>query len=92
MREGNQQFGSWLHATTPNIARKTIVCVAGYKKEVNEEPACNPSLWRNGEGEWFKPQPKVGREGDEKQQFLVAMGDHVTQETTSKVKTDKEGG
>ena len=92
MREGNQQFGSWLRVATPNIAKKTIVCVAGYEEEVNGEPACNLSPGSNGEGEWFKPQPKVGREGDEKQQFLVAMGDHVTQETTSKVKTDKEGG
>ena len=92
MREGNQQFGSWLHAATPNIAKKTIVRVAGYKDEVNGEPACNPSPRSNGEGEWFKPQPKVGREGDKKQQFPVAMGDHVMQETTSEVRTDEEGG
>ena len=66
MREGNQQFGSWLHATTPNIAKKTIVHVAGYEEEVNGEPACNPSPESNGEREWFKLQPKVGMEGDEK--------------------------
>ena len=55
MREGDQQFGSWLHAATPNIAKKTIVRVAGYEEEVNGEPACNPSPGSNGEGEWFKP-------------------------------------
>lgn len=83
LREGNQKFGSWLHAATPNIAKKTIVRVAGYEEEVNGELACNPSPGSNGEGEWFKPQPEVGGEGDEEQRFPVAMGDHVVQETTS---------
>ena len=55
MREGNQQFGSWLRVATPNIAKKTIVCVVGYEEEVNKEPACNLSLGSNGDGEWFKP-------------------------------------
>ena len=85
-------MGSWLCVATPNIAKKKIVRVAGYEEKVNGEPACNPSLGSNGEGEWFKSQPKLGREGDEKQKFPIAIGDHVIKETTSEVRTNEEGG
>ena len=31
--EAEQQFGSWLRATTPNLARKTVVWVASFEEE-----------------------------------------------------------
>ena len=43
MKEGDQQFGSWLPASTPNIAKKTLVRVAGYEKEVIKETEMNSS-------------------------------------------------
>ena len=33
--EAEQQFGLWLRATTPNLARKTVVRVAGFEEEGN---------------------------------------------------------
>ena len=30
----NQQFSSWLRASTPNLAKRTIVRVAGYEEDV----------------------------------------------------------
>ena len=37
LRETNKQFSSWLRATTPNLAKKTVVHVAGYEEEVTED-------------------------------------------------------
>ena len=37
LRESDQQFGSWLRVVTPNLAKKTVVRVAGYEAEVRED-------------------------------------------------------
>ena len=37
LRDSDQQFGSWLRAVTPNLAKKTVVRVAGYEAEVRED-------------------------------------------------------
>ncbi|XP_075645254.1 uncharacterized protein At4g02000-like [Castanea sativa] len=34
--ETEQQFGPWLRATTPNLARKTVVRVAGFEESEND--------------------------------------------------------
>lgn len=51
MKEGDQQFGSWLPASTPNIAKKTLVRVAGYEKEVIKETEMNSSGGGGGGGD-----------------------------------------
>ena len=91
-REGDQQFGSWLHAATPNLAKKTNIRVTGYEEEASEEPACNPSPRSNGDGRWFKPQTETGSEGEDEQRFQSAMGDQVVQELTPEARTEEEKG
>ena len=36
LKEGDQQFGSWIRATTPNPFRKTVIRVEGYDVEETE--------------------------------------------------------
>ena len=48
LRDGDQQFGSWLRVNTPNLAtkkkkEKRIVWVAGYKEEVSGDTKTNSS-------------------------------------------------
>ena len=48
MREIDKQFGPWLRANTPNLAKKTVIRVAGYEEEVNEDNGAAPSPeWGN---------------------------------------------
>ncbi|KAK7829774.1 hypothetical protein CFP56_028868 [Quercus suber] len=44
LKETDKQFGSWLRASTSNLAKKTVVRVAGYKEEVNEDYGAVPNL------------------------------------------------
>ena len=37
LRESDQQFGSWLRAVTLNLAKKTVVRIAGHEAEVRED-------------------------------------------------------
>ena len=43
LNEGDQQFRSWLLASTLNIVKKMLVRVAGYEKEVIKETEMNSS-------------------------------------------------
>ena len=45
--EREQQFGSWLRASTPNLAKKTVVRVAGYEETEDAKTATDPSHDRN---------------------------------------------
>ena len=48
MREIDKQFGPWLRANTPNLAKKTVIRVTGYEEEVNEDNGAAPSPeWGN---------------------------------------------
>ena len=69
MKEGDQQFGSWLPASTPNIAKKTLVRVAGYEKEVIKETEMNSSGGGGGDDgvERIGLSTKLVSEGREKQ-------------------------
>nr|POF18422.1 hypothetical protein CFP56_49380 [Quercus suber] len=49
LRETDKQFGPWLRANTSNLAKKTVVRVAGYEEEVNADNGAAPSPeWGNG--------------------------------------------
>ena len=90
LKEGDQQFGSWLRAANPNLTKKTIIRVMGYEKEVSKEPTSNPSLGSNGGRGRFKPQTETGSEGEDKQGFQSATCDQVAQELTLEVRTEEE--
>lgn len=92
MKECDQQFGSWSRASTPNLAKKTIIRVAGYVEEVSEELASNPSSGSNGDGGGFKRQTEIGSEGEDAQRFQSATGDQVAQELTPEVRIEEEKG
>ena len=47
--EKNQQFGPWLRANTPNLAKRTVFQVAGYEDEVQGEFALNSPKLRHEE-------------------------------------------
>ena len=48
-REVDKQFGPWLRANTPNLAKKSVIRVAGYEEEVNEDiGAATSPEWGNG--------------------------------------------
>lgn len=49
MKEGEQQFGSWLRVSTLNLAKKTIVRIAGYEDEGDEKIERNSSHGRTDE-------------------------------------------
>nr|POE89549.1 hypothetical protein CFP56_02270 [Quercus suber] len=36
LKEANQQFRSWIRAATPNLARKSVVWVAGFEENDSE--------------------------------------------------------
>uniref|UniRef100_A0A7N2KWI6 Uncharacterized protein n=1 Tax=Quercus lobata TaxID=97700 RepID=A0A7N2KWI6_QUELO len=38
-KTADQQFGSWLRANTPNLAKKSMVRVTGYEEEIKEDAA-----------------------------------------------------
>ena len=44
LKEGDQQFRSWLQASTPNLPKKMLVRVVGYEEEVNRENEINSSV------------------------------------------------
>ena len=69
MKEGDQQFGSWLPASTPNIAKKTLVRVASYEKEVIKEIEMNSSGGGGGDDgvERIGLSTKLVSEGREEQ-------------------------
>ena len=46
-KTADQQFGSWLRANTPNLAKKYVVRVTGYEEEIKEDAATCRSLDRN---------------------------------------------
>ena len=61
LKEVDQQFGSWLRATTPNFAKKTIVRVEGYEEGGDDhtrhesshrwtDPACHMDLETGSDG------------------------------------------
>ena len=37
MRKSDQQFELWPRVVTPNLAKKTVIQVAGYEKDVRED-------------------------------------------------------
>lgn len=47
LREVNQKFGSWMMATTPNLARKNVIKVAGFDNDDSKDE----SLKNNNETE-----------------------------------------
>ena len=40
LKEDDKQFGSWIKAMTPNLARKSVVRVAGFEEDDNETEDC----------------------------------------------------
>ena len=46
-KTANQQFGSWLEANTPNLAKKSVVRVTGYEEEIKEDAVTCRSPDRN---------------------------------------------
>jgi len=50
LRKNDQQFGSWLRANTPNLAKKTIIYVTGYEEEVREDNEAILNQERSDEG------------------------------------------
>lgn len=44
MKEGNQQFRSWLWASTLDLTKKMLVRVTGYEEEVSRENEINSSV------------------------------------------------
>ena len=51
LKEGDQQFGSWLRANTPNFAKKTIVRVEGYEEGGDDNTRHEPShRWTESAG------------------------------------------
>lgn len=51
LKEGDQQFGSWLRANTPNFAKKTIVWVKVYEEGGNDNTRHEPShRWTESAG------------------------------------------
>lgn len=40
LKEDDKQFGSWIRAMTPNLARKSVVRVAGFEEDDNETEDC----------------------------------------------------
>jgi len=44
LKEGDQQFRSWLQTSTPNLPKKMLVHVVGYEEEVSRENEINSSV------------------------------------------------
>lgn len=49
LRESDKQFRSWLRAVTSNLAKKTVIRVAGYEEDVREDNKDAPGQARRDE-------------------------------------------
>ena len=71
MRKSDQQFGLWPRVVTPNLAKKTVIRVAGYKEDVREDTRDVTSQARRDDGgseAWTARQNQCDRSEPEVQQ------------------------
>ena len=54
-RDEEKQFGSWLCASTPNPSRRTVIRVAGFEEDLDEQESDSEMLTKGS----------VGKEGDD---------------------------
>ncbi|KAL0002786.1 hypothetical protein SO802_016567 [Lithocarpus litseifolius] len=101
MKEKNQNFGLWLRAITPNLAKKTVICVSGYEEEVREDNRAALGQERNDERgieAWNEIQNHSATTEPDEQQMRTAVqaliGDAVTPAKNSSVcmSPAQEGG